>query len=41
MKQLKENDGLVDISLVGIFDILRDTSLQVVSSIKIWERAQV
>lgn len=40
-KQLVDGNGAVEISLVGMMDVLRDTSVQVVLSIRIWERAQV
>lgn len=33
--------GKVDLSMVGMVDVLRDTSIQVVESIRMWERAQV
>jgi hypothetical protein len=40
-KALAALKGELDISIVGLVDVLRDTSVQVVETIVMWERAQV
>ena len=40
-KALSELKKELDISIVGLVDVLRDTSIQVVETILNWERAQV
>ena len=40
-KKLSESNGYIEIGLVGMFDVLRDTSIEVVETVRLWERAQL
>ena len=40
-KALSSLKSELDISIVGLIDVLRDTSIQVVETIITWERSQV
>lgn len=39
--RLAASRGYIDLDLVGVFDVLRDATLQVVETTRQWERAQV
>lgn len=39
--KLKANDGKVDMNVIGMFDVLRDVSVEIVETIQTWERTQV
>ena len=39
--KLKSNNGVVDMAVIGTIDVLRDTSIEIVDTIKTWERTQV
>jgi len=38
-KALNDSSGRVDISLIGLFDTLRDCSIEIVETIVNWERS--
>jgi hypothetical protein len=40
-RKLDSNNGSVDMSIIGLFDILRDSSIDIVETIRKWERTQV
>jgi hypothetical protein len=39
--KLQEKDGKVDMAVIGIVDVLRDCSIEIVETIQTWERTQV
>ena len=39
--KLVEKDGKVDLSIIGICDVLRDSTVEIVETIKTWQRTQV
>ena len=41
LRKLKGGKKAVDLSLVGLIDILRETSLQIIEQTKAWERSQL
>lgn len=40
-KTLKEKEGRLDIGIIGLIDILRDSTLETVETIKMWETTQL
>jgi hypothetical protein len=39
--KLKATGGDIDMAVIGTVDVLRDTSIEIVDTIKTWERTQV
>lgn len=39
--KLKASQGNIDMAVIGTVDVLRDTSIEIVDTIKTWERTQV
>lgn len=40
-RSLTANKGKVDLSIIGLVDVLRDVSLEVIETIREWERSQI
>ncbi len=40
-KKIKSNKGTVEIGLIGLFDVLREVSIEVVDTVRMWERSQI
>lgn len=40
-KYLTSSHGKIDISIIGLFDVVRDVSVELVETIVIWQRTQI
>jgi hypothetical protein len=40
-KRLISCKGIVDLNIIGLVDVLRDVSIEVIETIQIWEQTQV
>ena len=40
-RKLDRLSGKIDVAIIGLFDVLRDASVEVVETIHTWERTQV
>jgi hypothetical protein len=41
LKELKSKNSIIDLSIIGLIDVLRESSIEVVEIIKTWEETQV